>query len=350
MGAVCRVQGRAVPRLKQRLRARPAKATCTRPSSAPQPLARQMASRWPARPKPVTSVMAWAEFRLCAAVWGLDRHAVQRIAHDIAIGRARHVGGKDHARAQRAGQDQRGRRAARRRCRWACGPRATRPVTVKPIVISAPCVVWPPMISAPASAMTSCAADMISASVRACSGPLIRGRIDVQRAPPAAPRPSPTHRPARECAAMRAISHGSAVKARRWSVLMTCTRPADLQGAGVVAGADQHVLAQAGARAGSAVLSASGPTLAPQPPQIIGWSDSSCAAPRAISRGSAGGGMVGRSRNFCMNAGRSGPSSARARAGEANAAAIGNGGLPAQRDQLEIMLLRLEPAGCGPPP
>ena len=55
--------------------------------------------------------------------------------------------------------------------------RSARPVTVKPMVSSAPVEEWPPTISAPAWAKTFAASSMISASVRVPKVSDRRGRM-----------------------------------------------------------------------------------------------------------------------------------------------------------------------------
>ncbi len=53
---------------------------------------------------------------------------------------------------------------------------------MKPMVSSDPSEVWPPTISAPASANTTPAAAMISASQSPCIASVMRGRITVASA------------------------------------------------------------------------------------------------------------------------------------------------------------------------
>ncbi len=108
--------------------------------------------------------------------------------------------------------------------------RAARPVTVKPMVSSAPSEVWPPTISAPAALKTSPAAchdlgQHLAALFRATSG----GRVICASATCGA-APIAQTSPSACIAAIRAISAASRVKARRWSVVITCT-PAPLPSA-----------------------------------------------------------------------------------------------------------------------
>ena len=175
------------------------------------------------------------------------------------------------------------------------------PVTVKPMVSSAPSVEWPPTMSAPASRSTRAASSMISASMRACrSGPIGGSAICARAVCGAAPIAQMSPSACR--AASRAIRRASGLKPRRWSVVRTCTPPPGCASTAASSpGPDRTSGRWGGGRSASAAASMSGPSFAPQPPHR-GRRARCCARPLVASLGTGGGDMAGRSASLSMKA------------------------------------------------